>query len=212
MEAGYRQPQWGRSKQRSWSSPMSPGLGAVVIIYSLTSERGWHLNSRVGLITSWHAGVTGQYEPGRFKLLLRTHQRFDGASWKLRISNMSLLWWHLPDLKPPVKQPHPLRPRNGPYTPPTAGDLVQIYNLPYAEAALFVNRAMAVLTFLVPRQLAIHEPDRTSATTSRVSSWGVNIQTFQGPDMERPAGRILLPLHCIQILTSSQQVGKVLRV
>jgi len=202
----------GRPKQRSWSSLMSPRLGAVVIIHSLTSERGRHLNGRVGLINSWHAGVTGQYEPGRFKLLLRTHQRFDFASWKLSKSNMSLLWWNLPNLRQPVKQPHPLRPRHGPHTPFKAGDLVRIFNLPYPEAALFVNGAMVVLTFPVPLQPASHEPDQTSAMTSRVSSWEVNILTSQGPDMERPAGCILLPLHSIQILTSSQQVGKVLRV
>jgi len=202
----------GHQKQRSWSSPMSPGLSAVVIIHSLTSECGRHLNCRVGLITSWHAGVTEKYEPGRSKLLLHTHQRFDGASWKLRKGNMSLLWWHLSDLRQPSKQPHPLRPRHGPHTPPKAGDLVRICNLPYAEMALFVNRAMAVLTFPVPRQPASHEPDQTSATTSRVSSWEAKILTSQSPDMKRPAGRILLSLHCIQILTSSQQVGKVLRV
>ena len=42
------------------------------------------------MITSWHAGDTGQNEPGRFQLLLRTHQRFDDASWKLRKRNISL--------------------------------------------------------------------------------------------------------------------------
>jgi len=202
----------GRSQQRSWSSPMDPELGAVVFIHSLTSARGQHLNGRVGLITSWHTGVTGQNEPGRFKLLLRAHQRFDGESWKLRKSNMSLVWWHLPDLRQPVKQPHPLRPRLGPHTPPKAWDLVRICNLPYAGAALFVNGAMAVLTFPVTRQLASYEPDQPSAMKPRMGSWEANILTSQGPDMEGPAGRILLPPHCFQILTSSKQVDKVLRV
>ena len=86
--------------------------------------------------------------------------------------------------------------------------MLRICNLSYAEAALFVNRAMLVLTFPVPWQPASHEPDQTSAMTSRVSSWEANILTSQGPDM----GHILLPLHCIQILRSSQQVWKVLRV
>jgi len=35
---------------------------------------------------------------------------------------------------------------------------------------------------------------------------------FYGPDIESPAGRILLPPHCFQILTSSKQVAKALRV
>jgi hypothetical protein len=39
-------------KQRSWSSPMDPGLGAVVIIHSLTTPRGQPLNGKIGLITS----------------------------------------------------------------------------------------------------------------------------------------------------------------
>jgi len=80
-----------RPKQRSWSSPMDPGLGAVVIIHSMTTARGQPLNGRIRLITSWHAGVTKQNDPGRFQLLLRTHQRINGASWKLRKSHISLL-------------------------------------------------------------------------------------------------------------------------
>ena len=70
---------------------MDPGLGAVVIIHSLTIARGQPLNGRIRLITSWHAGVTKQNDPGRFQLLLRTHQRINGASWKLRKSHISLL-------------------------------------------------------------------------------------------------------------------------
>ena len=145
-------------KQRSWSSPMDPGLGAVVIIHSLTTPRGQPLNGKIGLITSWHAEETGQNEPGRFQLLLCTHQRFDGTSWKLRISNTSLLWWHLPHLRQPVKLPHLLKPRHGPHTLPKARDLVRICNLPYAEAALFVNGPVAVLTHPTPRRPLCHEP------------------------------------------------------
>ena len=130
---------------------MDPGLTAVVIIHSLTTERGQPLNGRIGLITSWHTGLTGQNEPGKFQLLLRKHQMFDGASWKLRKSNISLLWWHLPGLRQPVKQPHPLGPRRGAHTPPKAGDLVRIRNVPNAEAALFVNGAMVVLALPMPR-------------------------------------------------------------
>jgi len=201
-----------RPKQRSWFSPMDPGLGAVVIIHSLTTARGQPLNGRIGLITSWHTGVTGHNKPGRFQLLFRTHQRFDGASWKLRKSNISLLWWHLPGLRQPVNQPHPLMRRRGVHTPPKTGDLVRICNLPNAEAALFVHGAMVVLALPMPRRPLCHESAQASAMGARGSSWEANIWTFYGPDMERPAGRILFPPHCFQILTSSKQVAKTLRL
>jgi len=38
-------------KQRSWYSPIDPGLGAVVIIHSLTIPRGQPLNGNIGLIS-----------------------------------------------------------------------------------------------------------------------------------------------------------------
>ena len=91
-------------------------------------------------------------------------------------------------------------------------DLVRICNLSYAEAALFVNGAMAVLALLMPRRPLWHEPAQASAMEPCGSSWKANILTFYGPDMERPAGRILLPPHCFQILTSSKQVAKTLRL
>jgi len=84
----------------------------------------------------------------------------------------------------------------------------------YAEAALFANGAMAILTLPMPRQPVSHELGRTSATTPRatVSGWEANTMASQGSDKERSTGRILLPLHCFPILSSSQRVGKVLNV
>jgi len=45
----------------------------------------------------------------------------------------------------------------------------------------------------------------------RGSSWEANLLAFDSPDMDRPAGRILLSPHCFRILSSSQQVAKTLR-
>jgi len=125
--------------------------------------------------------------------------------------NISLLWWHLPHLKQPVKSPHDLKPRHGPQTLTKAGDLVRICNLSYAEAALFVTGAVAVLTHPTPWRPLCHEPAQASAMEPSGSSWEANVLTFYGPDMYRPAGRILLSPHCFQILTSSHKVAKTLR-
>jgi len=127
------------------------------------------------------------------------------------MSNISLLWWHLPHLRQEVKSPHDLKPRHRPQTPPKAGDLVRICNLPYAEAALFVTGAVAVLTHPTPRRPLCHEPAQASAMEPSGSRWEANVLTFYGPDMYRPAGRILLSPHCFQILPSSHKVAKTLR-
>jgi len=128
------------------------------------------------------------------------------------MSNISLLWWHLPHLRQPIKSPHDLKPRHGSQTLPKAGDLVRICNLPYAEAALFVTRAVAVLTHpTLRRPLSCHEPAQASAMEPSGSSWEANELTFYGPDMYTPAGRILLSPHCFQIFTSSHKDAKTLR-
>jgi hypothetical protein len=70
---------------------------------------------------------------------------------------------------------------------------------------------MAILNFPLPPKPAGHELGRTSAAISRVSGWEANILTSQNLGKERPTGRILLPLNCVQIL-SSKRVGKALTV